>query len=165
MPTHPTCNIYALGCFHGGNRLGQGGGPVRCCATGLQLKHQQSNCAKSSLSWNWTKNVELWRASKRKKAFRRQQLLQKWQINDTGCLELEINCQKFLSLWCALGRLLRPLEPLWSRTFLKKSLPVFQRCSCHVSVWTTGSRTKLSQSLLWLMCDLCIWLCVADIFW
>lgn len=95
-----------------------------------------------------------------KKVFRRQQLLQKWQINDTGFLELEINCQKFLNLSCALGHLQRHLEALelWlfgcvevPLLFLQKRRFLHLPPPCHVLICTAGSDvTELSQSLVWL---------------
>lgn len=116
--------------------------------------HDRSQTVKSGLLWDLTGRVNMSGTSGSRKVFRGRQLLHKWQINGTSCLELRTDSKNSLYLSQTLGRLLTTPGALmlavwlWSRSSLnekkKRFLSLSQHRDCHVSVWTTGSNyTKM----------------------
>lgn len=143
--------------------LGQEEAHVHTCKTGSSTENAYSQeCVRYVLKFD--KQRKMLGSLGCKKVFRRQQLLQKWQINDTGFLELDINCQRVLNSSCTLGHLQRHLEtlfPVWLFGCVEVPLLFFQRedasCPssppCHVFFCAAGSDvTELSEPLVWSCC-------------
>lgn len=119
--------------------LEQGGGAVHGYKTVPFNWHDRM---KSGLLWDVTCGEKMLRTSGSQEVFRGWQLLHKWQINGTSCLELGTDWQiKSSYLLQALGLLrgtpgiLMLAVCLWSRSSLRKkeTLPVFfpaSRLSC-----------------------------------
>lgn len=141
MRTQPTRKAYSLGCFFFCEEtfLEQGGGAVNGYKTVPFNWHDRM---KSGLLWDVTCGEKMLRTSGSQEVFRGWQLLHKWQINGTSCLELGTDWKKKSSyLLQALGLLrgtpgtLMLAVCLWSRSSLRKkeTLPVFfpaSRLSC-----------------------------------